>query len=88
MPKFRIKKKRKQAKASSKSDKEAIERLGGKVSKKGEKKLFKQNLHSLKAQEAKGQMEDLLEKGTRRSFRKAGRKQKKYNKQIKKMFKS
>jgi|TARA_B100000035_G_C20654194_1_gene402345 hypothetical protein len=98
MPKFRIKKKRKKAKASAKASNKALEGLGVKLD---EKKLFKQELQGLKAEQAKGQARDLEKKARgassrensrfgakERLFRKAQRKRKKADKHTQKMFKA
>tara|TARA_R100000234_G_scaffold106165_1_gene76670 strand:+ start:489 stop:731 length:243 start_codon:yes stop_codon:yes gene_type:complete len=80
MPK--VLKNRKKAKASAKKDAESAKRLGVSLD---EKKLFKQNLHGLKATKALVQSLDAAKKG---KTGKAKRKRKKYDRQTKKMFKA
>ena len=77
---YRIKGKRKKAKESARQSVEGAARIGVQLD---EEKLFKQELHSLKATQAQIQAMDAEEKG---KTRKARRKRKKQDRQTQKMM--
>ena len=79
---YRIKGKRKKAKESARQSVEGAARMGTQLD---EKKLFKQELHGLKAKQALGQSIEAKKKG---KTKKAGRKREKYDEQTQKMFKA